>query len=305
MTDLTEQGDVNTAPEDTLTSDPIPTTSRSNEETRQIARVSIKPPEFYRKNPTVWFRQMESQFALSNINQSSTKFHHVMGALPEDVACYLPEEVTTYEQLKAQVLQTYQKTRHELLEEALGSISLDGQKPSVCLLRIKKKLSDGGLIFDEDIVRHRLLQAMPADLRIALSGHSSLPLNDFAKIADTIYGYQQESFNVAAVTRQFVQNRENRSYQQQRGNQRHGEGQRGYQSTSFQRNGHQQTADGNGYSVHPFSDGQKPKICRFHVFYADKANKCKPWCKWPGRKPQTIDPSSRAASPAPVSSSEN
>ena len=61
-----------------------------------------------------------------------------MGALPEDVAIILPKDVNAYETLKEQIVVIYQKSRQKLLEEPLGSISLDGQKPSVCFLRIKR-----------------------------------------------------------------------------------------------------------------------------------------------------------------------
>ena len=33
----------------------------------QVGRITIKPPTSYRSNPQVWFRQLESQFALANI----------------------------------------------------------------------------------------------------------------------------------------------------------------------------------------------------------------------------------------------
>ena len=45
----------------------------------QVGRITIKPPTFYRSHPQVWFRQLESQFALANITSSQTKVHHVMG----------------------------------------------------------------------------------------------------------------------------------------------------------------------------------------------------------------------------------
>jgi hypothetical protein len=259
---------------------PTATTSNEIPNSEYVARVSIKPPEFYRRNPTVWFKQIESQFALANLTRSQTKFHHVMGALPEDVACYLPDDITTYETLKEQVLQTYQKTRQELLEEALGTITLDGQKPSVCLARIKRKLADCGLTPDEEVVRHRLLQAMPHQIRLTLSAHTNLGLSEFAKVADTIYGYQQDNFTVAAI------------------------GQPSTSKYQAARNFHQEEGNSNYGSIQPFSAGQKPKLCRFHVYYADKAKRCKPWCKWPGRKPQITDPSSRASSPAPQARSQ-
>ena len=58
-----------------------------------------------------------------------------MGALPEDVAINLPTDVNAYETLKEQIVGIYQKSRPKLLEEALGSISFDGQKTSVCFLK--------------------------------------------------------------------------------------------------------------------------------------------------------------------------
>ena len=103
----------------------------------QVGRITIKPPTFYRNNRQVWFRQLESQFALANITSSQTRFHHVVGALPEDVPINRPTDVNTYKTLKEQIVGIYQKSRQKLLEEAIGSISLDGQKPSVCFLRIK------------------------------------------------------------------------------------------------------------------------------------------------------------------------
>ena len=152
----------------------------------QVGRITIKPPTFYRNNPQVCFRQLESQFALANITSSQTRFHHVIGALPEDVAINLPTDVNTYETLKEQIVGIYQKSRQELLEEALGSISLDGQKPSVCFLRMKRKLEYCNMTVDDQFNRHKFLQALPPTTRVALSAHHNLPLEDFAKLAETI-----------------------------------------------------------------------------------------------------------------------
>ena len=119
---------------------PSPKTSRSS-----VNRVAVKPPVFYRSNPSVWFRQMESQFMLAAITKSETKFHYIMSALPEDVAINIAGEEMSYDDLKSQICAMYQKNRQELIEETLGSISLEGQKPSVCFMRIQRKLRECGL----------------------------------------------------------------------------------------------------------------------------------------------------------------
>ena len=216
----------------------------------QVGWITIKPPTFYRNNPHVWFRQLELQFALANITSSQTRFRHVMGALPEDVAINLPTDVNKYETLKEQIVGIYQKSRQELLEEALGSISLDGQKSSVCFLRIKQKLEDCNLTVDDLLIRHKFLQALPPTTRIASSAHRNLPLEDFAKLADTIFQYSTIDYQVTAV-----RNDDNRDKNRAK-----------FSEYPF-------TAKN---ALVPFSDGQKLKICRFHVFYAQYAKLCKP-----------------------------
>ena len=281
-----------------------------------VSRVSVKPPVFYRSNPTVWFRQMESQFHLAGITQETTKFHHIMAAVPEDVAINLPIEVTTYEALKSQVCNMYQKSRQELIEEALGSISLEGQKPSMCLLRIKRKLGECHLEVGDDVVKHRLMQAMPVASRTALSAHISLEANEFAKLADTIHSYATQAEVISAVaTDRYSKdggepNRGGWQGQSGRGNRSGNSVQHDYrqrnsfpQQQSYQQpTGIQQTST--EVTHRPFTSGQRPKLCRYHLYYAEKANRCKPWCKWPLQKPAIIDPASRPGSPANLPGNE-
>ena len=65
-----------------------------------VGRVSVKPPVFYRSKPGVWFRQMESQFVVAGITNDVTKFHHILAAIPEDVAINLPMGIENYRDIK-------------------------------------------------------------------------------------------------------------------------------------------------------------------------------------------------------------
>ena len=126
-----------------------------------VGRVSVKPPVFYRSNPGVWFRQMESQFVLAGITNDETKFHHILAAIPEDVAINLPMGTDNYRDIKEHICGIFQKSKQEMIEEALGMISLDGQKPSLCLMRIQRKLAECNLTLDDDVIKNRLMQALP------------------------------------------------------------------------------------------------------------------------------------------------
>ena len=92
----------------------------------QTNRISVKVLPFYRANPTVWFLQLESQFVLAGITTDVTKFHYTAANLPEDVALSFISENTnqSYEQLKNNVIALYQKSKSELIEEALGNDEL-------------------------------------------------------------------------------------------------------------------------------------------------------------------------------------
>ena len=47
-------------------------------------------------------------------------------------------------------------------------ISLNGQKPS-CLMRMLRKLAECNLTLDNDVIKHRLMKAMPISVETALA----------------------------------------------------------------------------------------------------------------------------------------
>ena len=77
----------------------------------------------------------------------------------------------------------------ELTGEELGTLSLGGRKPSVCLLRIRNKVAESNYRKDYDVLRHRLMQVIPFAARISFLGYRTLPLDQYAKVANTIYSY--------------------------------------------------------------------------------------------------------------------
>ena len=137
---------------------------------------------------------MESQFVLVGITNDTTKYHHILAALPEDIAINLPMEIENYSSLKDSITQVYQKSKTELIEEALETITLDGQKPSVCLLRIQRKLAECHLTMDNDVIKHCFMQAMPISLRSSFSAHLDLRPDKLVKLADTQYSYSKTIF---------------------------------------------------------------------------------------------------------------
>lgn len=234
-----------------------------------MAAVSVKPPQFYQKNPEGWFRQLESQFHLAGITNSTTKYHHVMTVLPEDIACNLLSNDNTYETLKAEVINSLKENKHQLIEKALSTMSLGNKRPTQLVVEIRKRFTDIGMTAPEDLVKSRLVSALPPTIRTALVGHDDVSLEQFAKIADSM-------LSVSARETPFIG---------------HTQAEPRYSSeSSFER----RQPDWQPRSRAHWSPRRRPfnpkraKICTAHIYYADEARTCRHWCKWPGKRGKII-----------------
>lgn len=224
---------------------------------------NIKVPPFYRQNCAVWFAQLEAQFTIARVSSSNLRYCHCLAALPEDVVLLL--DLTgepSYEDLKKQIRQAFEKSKALRLEEALNSLNISGLRPSIALAKLRRSFNDAGLVPDEELLRHRLLRTLPHSMQITLAAHQNLDLSIFAAIADTVWDITSSTPVCPVATEKSM---------------RPGSG--GKTSSDLT----------------PFRQGQRSRICRSHIFYASEARTCKPWCKWPGAKP-SLEPSSRPAS---------
>lgn len=254
-----------------------------------IHHVAVKPPIFYKKSPETWFRQMEAQFTLAGITKTTTKFCHVVSALPEEIACgVLTDDCETYEDIKAAVLTHLKANKHQLIEQALSTMDLGDMRPSQFVAEIKRRFRDIGLTADDAIIKSRLLSALPVSLKSALVGHDDSTLDQYVKIADSMLAVVASSspfINVSAVQEQQQQHRGRDNYRVQ--------GRHSGQGTS------------NRYAVKPFHPDQRPRICNSHIFFADRAKYCRPWCRWPGKKPQVLQHNQKTPTPSRSSSPLN
>jgi hypothetical protein len=248
-----------------------------------VSRVAIKTPPFYRGNPKFWFVQIEAQFHLASISQSSTKFFHILSALPEDIGCNISAAALTaadYDGLKAEVLSIFEKTRSERLEEALGTISLNGEKPSLAFRRIGRLLCDAGLSPDDELAKSKLLNCLPPHIRTVLAAHTSLPGTEFAKVADTLLavGLAAPHGQADGFLQPVAASSERR----------------------FRPSASRDAAPATDHRLAPFSPGQRPLVCRHHIFFGARSRTCKPWCVWPDKPSSlTVLPNSRPVSPGP------
>ena len=99
-----------------------------------------------------------------------------MAVLPEAIASKVIDNASTYETLKEAILDNLKSNKHELINQALSAMTLGDKRPSQLVTEIKRRFEDIGLAVNDDIVKSRLLSALPANLRSALVGHDDCTL---------------------------------------------------------------------------------------------------------------------------------
>lgn len=165
---------------------------------------------------------MEAQFTLAGITKSTTKYLHVMASLPEDIACdVISDDIDTYESIRSAVLDNLSANKHHLIEQALSALELGDKRPTQLVSEIKRRFSDIGLTADDTIIKSRL--------HSALVGRDSCPVEQYAKIADSMLAVasRENPFtNISAVA------------------------------------SHRQPANPQNLAVRPLHQDQRPRICR-------------------------------------------
>jgi hypothetical protein len=98
----------------------------------QVAHVAVKLPEFWVKDPKMWFSQAEAQFRRARITAETTMYDYVLMKLPQDVFMSVRALVSAIEADPVK-----QETSYTLLKEALmGSFGKPSGKWPMLFLTI-------------------------------------------------------------------------------------------------------------------------------------------------------------------------
>ena len=175
-----------------------------------VDRVAIRIPPFWPEDPEMWFAQVETQFALSDIKQDRTKFNYVAGNLDAKFATEvrdiltLPENSTgrTYENLKTQLIGRLsasqdQKTRRLLEHEEIGD-----RTPSQFLRHLKGL---AGTVFPDSVLRPLWLGRLPAAAQAILATQDQEQLDKLALLADAIVSTLNPKGHILEASTQLTQ----------------------------------------------------------------------------------------------------
>lgn len=137
------------------------------------AAVTVKLPEFWKADPTMWFAQAEAQFALAGVVQDVTKFYHIVAKIDQSVICHVtdlvkePPAAEKYLAIKTRLISRFELSPQAKLEKLLSSCELGDLRPTHLLAKMRELAS--GLTVDEALLKMLFLQRLPANIRPILS----------------------------------------------------------------------------------------------------------------------------------------
>lgn len=155
----------------------------------EIAKVRVRVPPFWQEKPTVWFSQIEAQFALSNITSDATKYYTVVGNLEPSIMAQLedvlenPPTSNKYEKLKTELIKRLSVSQEKKVRQLLIHEELGDRKPSA-FLRHLQSLAGRGV--PDDFLRTIWTSRLPTSLQAIIASQVATPLEAVAELADRV-----------------------------------------------------------------------------------------------------------------------
>ena len=185
-----------------MAQEPSESNSKTDSET-MLGAVGLKLPQFWKKDPEVWFAQAEAQFETRKITLESTKYSHVIATLPPEVAQDIrdilinPPKTDAYTILKEKLIARTTESEQRRVQMLLTEEELGDRKPSQLLRRMEQLI--GYKKIENGILRQLFLQRLPQSVRLILASTSdSLSLTDLAALADKILEAHVPTVNTVA-----------------------------------------------------------------------------------------------------------
>lgn len=168
-----------------------------------ISAVTIKPPPFWVDNPSLWFAQLETIFALNKLTSDLTKFRYAVANIDYAVASTAqdiiknPPANNKYETLKQRIINTLSESPETKLGKLIRGFEPGSEKPSIFLQRLRN-LADGQV--DGVILRSMFLGRLSDNIRSVLAVVTTNDLNELAALADKIHEVEQSKiYSVSAI----------------------------------------------------------------------------------------------------------
>jgi len=173
-----------------------------------VAHVAVKLPDFWVKDPKMWFSQAEAQFRRARITAETTMYDYILMKLPEDVVMSVRALVSaieadpvkqeqSYTLMKEALLGSYGKTKWQMAYALLDHPDLGDRRPSAMMaemlaLRFETSAPDS-------LFLALFLRRLPAAIRDHLAAANHETAAGMATHADVLWD-ARNSASVSAVS---------------------------------------------------------------------------------------------------------
>ena len=256
--------------------------ARDAQDQAPVAHVGVKLPDFWVKDPAMWFSQAEAQFRRGNITRSMTKYDHVLTKLPEDVIMSVRALITqidatpnmqdeSYQLLKTALMAAYGKSKWQMAYALLDHPDLGDRRPSAMMaemLSLRYEATEPDTLF-----LALFLRRLPTSIRDHLAAKDCKTAAEMAQHADILWD-ARNSASVSSVSESLaaVSLRSSSPRSSQSPDRRNRSPDRRRDSSRRPRRPTPGRKDSR-----PESDG---KICFYHVQYGARAQRCRAPCSW-------------------------
>ena len=248
-----------------------------------VAHVAVKLPDFWVKDPKMWFSQAEAQFRRARITAETTMYDYVLMKLPEDVVMSVRSLVsaieadpvkqeTSYQLIKEALLGSYGKTKWQMAYALLDHPELGDRRPSAMMaemlsLRFETSAPDS-------LFLALFLRRLPPSIRDHLAAANHTTAAEMATHADILWDARNSASvsavadSLAAVSVRSASPKASRSPDRRaRSPDRRGKGQPHFRRPTPGRKDNR-------------SNNSNHRLCFYHDQYGVKALKCQAPCSW-------------------------
>lgn len=270
-----------------------------------VYKVSFKLPPFVAHKPTIWFAQVEHQFAAAYIRSDDTKFHYLAGLLDAKLAAEVediivnPPPTNKYQTLKEELIKRLSLSQEQRLRQLLGDVELGDMKPSQFFRHLQSLA--GPEMSDEKLLRQLWLRRLPVQTKTVLTALAHLPISEVVDIADKIVEVSQPRVFATSPVRSALPNPSHPHQEEVIGELKKCitdmtkifSEQIASLSSLVQQSNRQQfrgssPSRNRGRRSRSPSPGPSSNRCWYHRSFGDRARKCISPCDWtPGNAPRS------------------
>lgn len=170
---------------------------------------TIRLPEFWDKSPQVWFISIENLFRMKGVKADSTKYQHVLAALPQHVVMsvldVVKDDSSGYEELKTALISRNSLSEEQRLNTLLceSNAVMGDRRPSE-FYRHLEQLADSGTGVNKELLLKLWMRRLPSTLNVSLVASCQkdstilIPMAD--KIWDTLHKNSVDALQTQSVS---------------------------------------------------------------------------------------------------------